>query len=65
MDNGLEFAEHKMVAEKLDKQTYFTNPNSSWGKGQIKYINKLLRQYYPKGKEINESNTTNINEIQY
>lgn len=65
MDNGLEFAEHKMVAEKLDIQTYFTNPYSSWEKGQIEYMNKLLRQYYPKGKEINESNTKNINEIQY
>ncbi len=64
MDNGLEFAEHKKVAEKLQAKTYFTNPYSSWEKGQIEYMNKLLRQYYPKNKPINYENTKNINEIQ-
>lgn len=65
LDNGLEFAEHKTVAEKLQLETYFTNPYSSWEKGQIENMNKLLRQYYPKGKEINNDNTNNIKHIQY
>ncbi len=64
MDNGLEFAEHKVIAEKLEGKTYFTHPYSSWEKGQIEYMNKLLRQYYPKNKPINNINTKNINEIQ-
>jgi len=54
MDNGLEFAKHKKVAEKLQAKTYFTNHYSSLEKGQIEYINKLLRQYYPK-KQTNKS----------
>ena len=64
MDNGLEFAEHKKVAEKLNAKTYFTNLYCSWEKGQVEYMNKLLRQYYPKNQPINRGNTHNINKIQ-
>lgn len=64
MDNGLEFAAHQTVAKKLNTETYFTHPYSSWEKGQIEYMNKLIRQYYPKNQEINKSNTKNINQIQ-
>ena len=65
MDNGLEFAKHSEVAEKLEVKTYFTNPYASWEKGQIEYMNKLVRQYYPKKQELNQNNTKNIKEIQY
>lgn len=64
MDNGLEFAMHGKVAEKLETSTYFTNPYCSWEKGQIENMNKLLRQYYPKNKPINDDNTKDINKIQ-
>ena len=64
MDNGLEFAQHSKVAQKLEAKTFFTNPYCSWEKGQIEYMNKLLRQYYPKNQPITKHNTKNINEIQ-
>lgn len=64
MDNGMEFSKHEKVAQKLEAKTYFTNPYSSWEKGQIEYMNKLIRQYYPKKEVINKYNTKNINEIQ-
>lgn len=64
MDNGLEFALHTKVAKKLETKTYFTNPYCSWEKGQVEYMNKLLRQYYPKNKPITNDNTINIKEIQ-
>ena len=63
-DNGLEFAEHKLIAKKLDTIVYFTHPYSSWEKGQIENMNKLLRQYIPKNEIINEFNTLNLKEIQ-
>ncbi len=63
-DNGLEFAEHKLIAKKLNATIYFTHPYSSWEKGQIEYCNKLLRQYIPKNQIINNDNTQNLNEIQ-
>jgi IS30 family transposase len=63
-DNGLEFAEHKAIAKKLDATIYFTHPYCSWEKGQIEYCNKLLRQYIPKHEIINEVNTMNLKQIQ-
>lgn len=63
-DNGLEFAEHKLIAQKLNTIIYFTHPYSSWEKGQIENANKLLRQYIPKKEIINQYNTLNLNEIQ-
>ena len=63
-DNGLEFSEHKLIAEKLKTSIYFTHPYSSCEKGQIEYCNKLLRQYIPKKQIINQYNTENINQIQ-
>lgn len=63
-DNGLEFAEHKAISKELNTTIYFTHPYSSWEKGQIENMNKLLRQYIPKNQIINQSNTQKINEIQ-
>lgn len=63
-DNGLEFAEHKLITEKLNAIVYFTHPYSSWEKGQIEYSNKLLRQYIPKKQIINKDNTHNLRVIQ-
>lgn len=64
MDNGMEFSAHKKVAERLETKTFFTHPYSSWEKGQIENMNKLLRQYYPKNEPITKENTQNIREIQ-
>ena len=63
-DNGLEFAEHKLISNKLNATIYFTHPYSSWEKGQIENMNKLLRQYLPKNEVINVNNTLNLNKIQ-
>jgi IS30 family transposase len=63
-DNGLEFAEHKLIAKKLNTTVYFTHPYSSWEKGQIENANKLLRQYIPKKQIISKHNTHNLREIQ-
>jgi IS30 family transposase len=63
-DNGLEFAEHKLISKKLNTIIYFTHPYSSWEKGQIENMNKLLRQYLPKNEVININNTLNLKNIQ-
>ena len=63
-DNGLEFAEHKLISKKLEATIYFTHPYSSFEKGQIENMNKLLRQFIPKNQIINSSNTLNLNKIQ-
>jgi IS30 family transposase len=44
-DNGLEFAQHKIVSKKLKCDYYFCNPYSSWERGLNENINGLIRQY--------------------
>lgn len=47
-DNGKEFSLHKLTAKELDTSVYFCNPYASYERGLNEYINKLIRQFYPK-----------------
>jgi len=57
-DNGTEFAEHQIIAKRLNTDFFFTNPYASWEKGMIENTNKLIRQYIPK-KQILTQLTNN------
>ena len=63
-DNGTEFAEHKKISKSLHAKVYFTDPYSSWQKGNIENTNKLIRQYIPKNTDFNKLNDKFIREIQ-
>ena len=62
-DNGLEFANHEYIAQKLNAQFYFAHPYSSWERGLSEYSNKLIRQYIPKKSSFNEFSTEYLNEV--
>jgi len=47
-DNGLEFAEHELIASKLGVKTFFCNAYHSWEKGGVENANGLIRRYLPK-----------------
>lgn len=47
-DNGLENREH----EHLGVPTFFCDAYSSWQKGGVENINKMLRWFFPKGCDI-------------
>ena len=51
-DNGTEFAEHELMAKKLNADYYFAHPYSSWERGLNEYTNKLIRQYIIKGSSF-------------
>jgi len=51
-DNGKEFAYHEKVAKDLNAKGFFAHPYRSWERGLNENTNGLLRQYFPKGKEI-------------
>ena len=51
-DNGKEFCSHESIAEALDCDIYFAKPYHSWERGQNENSNGLLRQYFPKKKEL-------------
>ena len=52
LDNGLEFAAHQMISNKLGKKVYFADPYSPWQRGCNENINGLVRQYLPKGMDF-------------
>lgn len=64
-DNGTEFMLHQKIAKALDTTVYFTDSYASWQKGAIENMNKLIRQYLPKGTDFNMIDNEEIKRIQY
>lgn len=52
-DNGLEFAEHQIMAQTLKADIYFARPYASWDRGLNENTNGLIRQYLPKSRPLN------------
>jgi IS30 family transposase len=61
-DNGLEFAEHKMIAKALKCMIYFAEPYSSYQRGTNENTNGLIRQYFPKGTDFDNYS---VNDVEY
>lgn len=54
-DRGKEFAKHAELSEQLDEvQFYFPKPHQPWQRGTNENTNGLLREYFPKGKDITD-----------
>ncbi len=51
-DNGKEFAQHQRIAKELGADGYFAHPYHSWERGLNENTNGLIRQYFPKGKDL-------------
>lgn len=53
-DNGKEFAFHQDIDEELQSNGYFAHPYHSWERGLNENTNGLIRQFFPKGKDLSE-----------
>jgi IS30 family transposase len=53
-DNGKEFAYHAQIKEALGADNYFAHPYHSWERGLNENHNGLIRQYLPKGMELDK-----------
>jgi len=53
-DNGKELTEHEQIAKALEVEIYFAHPYSSWERGLNENTNGLIRQYFPKGRELTD-----------
>lgn len=51
-DNGTEFAKHGKTAKSLKAKIYFSRAYASWERGTNENTNGLLRQYFPRKKNI-------------
>lgn len=51
-DNGREFADHAEIAADLKASIYFAHPYCSWERGLNENTNGLIRQYFPKHRDL-------------
>ena len=64
-DNGTEGAYHyKLKHDYPGLETYFCDPYSSWQKGGVENINKLIRQYLPRKTNLASLTQEDITNIQ-
>jgi len=70
MDNGSEFLnqsgiERSVFNEKAKRtKVYYCHPYSAWERGTNENINRMIRRFIPKGKDIGEYTEQEIREIQ-
>ena len=51
-DNGSEFAKWQEIERELKTNVYFADPYCAWQKGTNENLNGLLREFYPKGRNL-------------
>lgn len=54
VDRGNEFARWKEVEKRLDCKIYFADAYCAWQKGSNENTNGLLREFFPKGKDLSD-----------
>jgi len=62
-DNGKEFALHLDIDEVLQSNGYFAHPYHSWERGLNENTNGLIRQFFPKGKDLSEVTDEEIQSV--
>ena len=71
-DNGSEFCAHRLISKALAPKgtknpnlVFFADSYSSWQKGVIENVNKLIRQYIPKGTDFSHLSDAFIRRVQH
>lgn len=64
-DNGVEFREHLKICKALRCVVYFADPYCSGQKGGVENINKIFREYFPKGTDFRKVTQEELNKVQY
>ena len=62
-DNGREFAYHEQISHDLKAEGFFAPPYHSWERGLNENTNGLIRQYIPKGKDIDDLSDQQVAQI--
>lgn len=64
-DNGIEFRNHKTIANALGCTVYFTDPYCSGQKGAVENANKIFREFFPKGTDFRLVTQLQLDKVQY
>jgi IS30 family transposase len=62
-DRGSEMAAHKEFTIATHMQVYFCDPRSPWQRGSNENTNGLLRQYFPKGRDLSQISQARLNQV--
>lgn len=62
-DRGLEMANHRSFSIATDVEVYFCDPRSPWQRGSNENTNGLLRQYFPKGRDLKALSQAQLDRI--
>ena len=63
VDRGKEFALYEKIEKTIKAKIYFADAYCAWQKGTVENTNGLLRQYYPKKFEFDQTTQEELDEI--
>ncbi len=62
-DQGNEMFHHTRIEQATGLKIYFADPHSPWQRGTNENTNGLLRQYFPKGADLNQVSDERLAEV--